>query len=126
MRASKFCCALYHLLLCCTVSTFLWTFPISMEMSNEQQLCVLPMCFAAAVCLSSLHHLLSTSSVPLFWSSIFGNVDLIFGKVDLIFGKGRSHFWKRKISVLEKEDLISGNVASIVGNEFSFLEMLLP
>ena len=45
---------------------------------------------------------------------------------DLIFGKGRSHFWKREISFLEKEDLIFGNVASIVGNKFSFLEMLLP
>ena len=39
----------------------------------------------------------TTSSVPLFWSSIFGNVDLIFGK-------GRSHFWKC--------------FASIVGNKF--------
>ena len=43
--------------------------------------------------------------------------DLILEKGNLIFGKGRSHFWKRKISFLEKEDLIFGNVASIVGKE---------
>ena len=45
--------------------------------------------------------LYSTTSVPLFGSSIFGKVDLASGNVDLIFGK---------------VDPISGNVASIVGN----------
>ena len=67
-----------------------------------------------------LPYLFITSSVPLFWSSIFG-------KGRSHFWKGRSHFWKREISFPNMEATFPKMRSSFSKNEiFLFQKWDLP